>query len=241
MDYTYTAKNALLYPQNYMYSEFNGSDFLTSFFSDREMAIKEACRVCKKSDRPNNSASNDLRLFLNGLAKEKTSWFDDSLKNHLRNKASFAPIDNYQIQDVAVDQQISCKKIDTKELLNAIIRKIVDNEVDTTFWPIEKLRQKFEVSKKVRSNYQQNLGKGEGTYDDLHLYWLFGAIMAIRYIQSDNLKYLNALCKINDIICSVPIGDVAASIPLNSFKTLLFIEVSAVKHIAQRIEVNIEL
>jgi len=68
---------------------------------------------------------------------------------------------------------------------------------------IDKLVQKFEVTKRIYTTYPSILKKGCGAYDDMTVYALLTLLLALYYGKRGNLKHLNTVIKLNDLLCSV--------------------------------------
>ena len=81
-------------------------------------------------------------------------------------------------------------------------KKIIMSGGDSDKYLINKIIQKFEITKKIYSEYSIDTHKGSGDYKKIELYILFGICLVLIYEKSKNLKYLNSLLKVSDIICS---------------------------------------
>ncbi len=75
-----------------------------------------------------------------------------------------------------------------------------------------KLIQRFEVSKKIYDNYEQQLWKRTSeTYSDIKNYLIFGLILICAYDVTKNngqkLIFFNSLLKLNDLLISIDLKD----------------------------------
>jgi len=63
--------------------------------------------------------------------------------------------------------------------------------------------KKYEITKKIFSKYDLNMKKIGENYKDLDNYVLLSINLAIFYKNSQNLKFMNTLLKINDMLCAM--------------------------------------
>lgn len=91
----------------------------------------------------------------------------------------------------------------TKNLLCFFLQQLrksnVENKLENIFY---KLIRKFEVEKKIFTIYDNNCNEITKTYDDLTNYLLLSIICIHYYEVNKNLKFLNAVLKLNDIVIS---------------------------------------
>jgi hypothetical protein len=64
------------------------------------------------------------------------------------------------------------------------------------------LLKKFEIKKKIFAEYDYKLKENSTDFKILRNYILFAAICIQKFQDNNNLKFLNVLLKLNDIICS---------------------------------------
>ena len=67
---------------------------------------------------------------------------------------------------------------------------------------VDKMLKKFEVKKKLFTEYDLDFKEVSNDFQNLKNYMLFGIICIIYYEKYSSLKYLNVHLKINDILCS---------------------------------------
>ena len=88
----------------------------------------------------------------------------------------------------------------TEEFLTNFLKnnKIKENEIQI----LEKLLKIFEINKKIYSSYNFKLNEHSNDFSLLRNYVLFSLICIKLFQMNENLKYLNTILKLNDIICS---------------------------------------
>jgi|TARA_B100001540_G_C15795941_1_gene637664 hypothetical protein len=102
------------------------------------------------------------------------------------------------------EQEIdSVEEIITESRLLSVILELNSNSSNETDKFIQKLIKKFEISKKLFISYDLNLKENTNNYKTSRNYILLAIICIKKYEKTDNLKFINTLLKLNDIICSV--------------------------------------
>ena len=76
------------------------------------------------------------------------------------------------------------------------------------------LIKKFEVKKRIFSSYDKLFFENSSNYQDMINYILLSNICAKQYEKTKNLKFLNTVLKLNDLICS-EIENIEENIELN--------------------------
>lgn len=69
---------------------------------------------------------------------------------------------------------------------------------------LDGLVQRFEVSKRLYDGYDSTFRKPQGDYRDLMRYARLARLLADEVARSGDLKWLNTLLKLNDLLCSQP-------------------------------------
>ena len=64
------------------------------------------------------------------------------------------------------------------------------------------LLKKFEIKKRIFSEYDYELKENSTNFKILRNYILFAAICVKKFQDNNNLKFSNTVLKLNDIICS---------------------------------------
>ncbi len=105
----------------------------------------------------------------------------------------------------AVSDATSSGEIQTDQLLSQLLGKLTTKQTNSDdFHLINKLVQKFEVSKKVYSAYTEKFRPAENADPwDVKNYVLLAQVFALSYEKESKLYYLNALLKILDTLTSI--------------------------------------
>jgi len=82
-------------------------------------------------------------------------------------------------------------------LIEILVGKNRNEEINLD---IDKFLKKFEVKKKIAESYTINFIENDTEYGNLKNYLLLGFLVSLRYNETKNLKYLNVLLKINDML-----------------------------------------
>jgi hypothetical protein len=90
----------------------------------------------------------------------------------------------------------------TKFLSSTLIDKIKKKTINQNEEILEIFLKKFEVRKKIFTEYDKQIKEITKDYFDLKNYILLSANFIISYQQTLNLKYLNVCLKLNDLIIS---------------------------------------
>jgi len=182
--YEYTEANRLQNPHKYMYTAFQGGDFIRSYLDDRKAHIKklETHKREQELDVVDRYLCESSRFL---LEENGYSQFDFPIK---------------MISFFAQQNQVV-----TEELLMSLVAGQFSGDQDkmVKYW-IDFLVQRFEVTKKLYERYCSiNLRKGEGKASNIRLYWLFSLLLTLYYAETKNIKYLSTVLKVNDLICSL--------------------------------------
>ncbi len=117
-------------------------------------------------------------------------------------------------------------------LLNALTNLINDENDDFTIL-VDKFIKKFETKKLIFSKYDNNFQPISNEYSELRNYLLLATICAFQFKNSTNLKYLNTLLKLNDIICS-QITSIDNSIDASLFNIVISHELNFITTLIQK-------
>jgi len=123
----------------------------------------------------------------------------------------------------------------TLELLHALIAVQLTGSPDsiTKVW-LDRLVQRFEVTKKLYEFYPPGFRKGEGTNRSARLYWLFSLALCLFYIRSNEIKYLSTLLKVSDLLCSLPVNELTGQIPEHGLLIVLAAEIVSIQQLASK-------
>ena len=89
--------------------------------------------------------------------------------------------------------------------------------------------QRFEVTKKLFTRYDKGVRRGLSQSDNFEIYIIFSLILSIIYIQSSNLKYLNTLLKICDLMTSLISENNINKIHTGLLQQVILIEITLIK------------
>ena len=107
-------------------------------------------------------------------------------------------IDNLEQEEIENNDEIDSDTIDLERLLNEILtsKNYERNDV------IDILLKKIEIKKKIIKRYNLEFKELDDEKYYLKNYIYLSNLLMIKYDKTENLKFLNTLLKINDIICS---------------------------------------
>ena len=132
---------------------------------------------------------------------------------------------NKLINNFSLAQQVK-----TSILLDILFASILldVNNINNKIW-LDRLVQRFEVTKKLYEEYLPGFRKGRGHNNLIKLYWLFALVLSIYYAEKNQIKYLNTLIKVCDLITSLPFKDLVRDIPEFGLDLVLSTEIAFVK------------
>lgn len=244
IDYEYTEVNRIDSPHKYMYTPYQGSEFLGVYFKDRLKHLKNFQQ--RKSQKYQNKSdlslslrvSHVLKIFLDReLSDEFGEFFktvidwENSIKldNHILDNVD-SNIEN--LSNFNVNYEINTEKL-LVSLLNSQLNEGDENLIK--FW-LDLLVQRFEVTKKLYESYPVNFRKGEGKNDIIHLYWLLSLSLALFYCATKSIKYLSTLLKVMDLLCSLDEKLLSQDIPPQGLTLILLVELLSVKLLLKTID-----
>jgi hypothetical protein len=209
MSYVYSAQNRLVTPETYMYSEFRGLPFLIEYLQSRACVVEENwdCRAGAGDDCALASLAAPvlqvrLEALETGCGRALQVFLDSSPAGKLQRTRSLCA--ELTAASAYVESQTTATSTDTVELLLGLISIQLTGKVNDCVprW-LNRLIQRFEVTKKLHPIYQAGFRKGEGTPESLRLYFLFALALTLSYTHDRNLQLLSTLLKVNDLLCSV--------------------------------------
>jgi hypothetical protein len=109
----------------------------------------------------------------------------------------------YKENSDGIPDLIPVSQSPTEILFISWIEKQLNNQIDFKD-EFNLLIKRFEVTKKIYSNYSSNfrpLDKNE--FKEYRLYCLFACLLVLAYSIEKKFQFLNALLKVNDINCSL--------------------------------------
>lgn len=101
-------------------------------------------------------------------------------------------------ENIISEKQIT--KFVTETLLITFLNKLQLTPSDKTI--LSKLLKSFEIKKKIFTEYNFNQNTFSTDYKNLRNYILFSLLCSKEFKESQNLKFLNTVLKLNDIISS---------------------------------------
>jgi len=201
MEYEYTANDRLQVPHTYMYSRFAGPEFLAQYKSDRLSRLSSIARSRIETSSLNEALTQRALInFLVERADSTPAGFDFTLcRVRAAHKHAMLPRGTFSLDET----------VDTSILMDYLLYRLLNDRKEQAgvseaqLW-IDRLVQRFEVSKKLWSQYLAGFRKGRGSDTDLNIYYRFALLLSLAYIRSGGLQYLNALLKVNDLLLSLP-------------------------------------
>jgi hypothetical protein len=239
INYKYTEENLLDNPHNYMYASFQGEEFVNAYYKNRLNYIKlfelKANQIYINTDLFLCQRSIEyLKTFLenSGEYQKYQSIFDDLTQYE-------EIILNYEQDFINNIQSFDLKnEIDTESLLISILYSQLNNRYDKSInqW-LDRLIQRFEVTKKLYEVYLSGFRNGKGSHSNLRIYWMLSLSLNLRYVETQNIKYLSTLMKVSDLICSVEQNtNFNHQIPKQGLILILLVEIITVRLLTNSIE-----
>ena len=120
------------------------------------------------------------------------------------------------------------------DLLHALVAVQLNSveHVNTRIW-LDRLIQRYEVTKKLYELYPAGFRKGEGGNTSVRLYWLFALALCLFYVKTNEIKYLSTLLKLCDLLCSLPKKVLQGNVPENGLSIVLVAEVVSIQLLAK--------
>lgn len=245
MTYIYTQYNLLDKPNTYMYTPFQGYALLESYLSNRISIIKQLKEWPYETDKFDEylvcRAYLVLEEQINNLTPHAVgllhSYLDTIPPDIARNKDCEEVISKLT---KSLELMTVMNHVNTLELIRSLIAvQLAENyQTQAQEW-LDRLVQRFEVTKKIYEVYQPGFRKGDGEYKNIILYWLFALALCLQYSKTQRLKYLNVLLKVCDLLCSAPKGLIGKEVPVNGLALVLATEAVSVCLLAQKRGVSI--
>ena len=238
IDYKYTAVDRLNKPETYMYSEYQGVEFLEAYFKNRLENLKRLKNIKKKNFK------NKIYLLLYSRASiVLKNFLDKEFPNEpLKSKVDCTEVikpDDFYIKDKI--KALSFFKISEELNSESLLISLINNQINRTnqnltkFW-LNLFLKKFEVTKKIYKNYNVNFGKGNGENDIVQLYLLFALSLTLFFCETKEIKYINTLLKVSDLLCSLDEKSLNQDTSLNDFSLVLLVELLSIKSLSNNIE-----
>ena len=141
------------------------------------------------------------REFLSSYEKNRQKILDKIKNNQTVNSLSHTLIllQKQFLIDIKSDQKIF---VTSNQLSSILLRLQHQKETQQETKFIMALLKKFEIKKRIFSEYDHELKENSTDFKILTNYILLAAICAKKFQDNSNPKFLNALLKLNDTICS---------------------------------------
>ena len=230
INYEYTKIDRLNSPHKYMYTLYQGSEFLDVYFQDRIKKITNLKNKKYKSQlfiysRVNKFIEKILdKKFSKDPLKKKFGYRDTVKKNKIYKKDKSKILSSFSVNKAINSESLLLSLIDSQ--LNKKNNRLVK------FW-LDLLIQRFEVTKKIYFIYKVNFRKGEGDSNIISLYLMLAISLTLFFYSTKKIKYMNTLLKLSDLICSLDIKLLAKSIPSETISMILLIEILNIKIISR--------
>ena len=189
--YRYTQKDLLAERYHYQYTPYEGSDFLRAYLAQRGELV-ERLRVARKQllARPSEETmlAEEIREAILG---ESTSMGSTPLR--------------HRGLEVLPGQPGDADFPTRSALLDLLQCHIYDPERATRLCPawVNLFVRKFEVTKRLYVGYTSGLRPDGKEYHLSDNYALLGALLAFLYEDGANIKYLNSVLKLTDLLASM--------------------------------------
>jgi|APSaa5957512535_1039671.scaffolds.fasta_scaffold36425_3 hypothetical protein len=231
MNYIYNQRNLIENPEKYMYTKFQGIDLFETYFKNRNNILKK-CRGTISG--PLSSSLVIQRAFI-VIKQNLISKSPDALESFYpyikqEDVKSIHSRINDDLNSVQINKLMNNfsleQSVETSILFDTLFASILLNvkNINNKIW-LDRLVQRFEVTKKLYEEYLSGFRKGRGQNNLIKLYWLFALVLSIYYSETYQIKYLNTLIKVCDLITSLPFKDLTRDIPEFGLDLILSTEI----------------
>lgn len=240
--YQYTQSNRLDAPHSYMYTPFEGEALLLAYRAARMVAIKKLSAtqlVAQATDTDfDNCAVPFLEKSFDNISNEVGEKFRQI---SLSSSGELEPADSsvsIEILEGLIRQLANIditKSVSTLDLLQSLVAAQSTGMADIRIkeW-IDRLVQRFEVTKKLYVTYPPGFRKGAGATSSVKLYWLFALVLSLYYVSSNQIKYLSTLLKVCDLLCSLPEDLLLGHLSSNLMRAILATEVVSIELLVEK-------
>jgi hypothetical protein len=247
MNYIYTQRNNLKEPQNYMYSTFSGKEFLEQYINSRSNNIQEFLRDKDEIGKGYGVKIDFILNYLNHILNlDQISQLIASEKINIDKVQLIEPwstVDKRLISDITdkADPPKTSKTINIRIVIIDLIVALLINEFnDMEKERLNKIVQRFEVTKKLYESYNLDIRSGSGSFELIQPYWLLAVLLGLYYSKTKKLKYLSTLLKISDLLCSISVNKVSKEVPKNGMVLLLALELTFITSLTKSKGVSID-
>ncbi len=241
IDYEYTEVNRLDRPHKYMYTLYQGADFLEAYYRDRLKNLKRFQQINgrKYKNKVPLSLHSRAAIFLKSFLDRE--FTDEMLKATIDWESSIklgdSLVDNVAGNIMALPSFDISSEVNSENLLMSLLNSQLNegNGSLIKFW-LDLLVQRFEVTKKIYESYPANFRKGEGRNDIVYLYWMFALSLTLFYCDTKSIKYLSTLLKVTDLLCSLDEEPLNNNMPSQVLSPILLVELLSVKLLSNSIK-----
>ena len=232
--------------ESYMYSPSLGRDFLPLYFDFRNGVISKLLEL--KNDKVIQSdqqflnvirfldsylslmsSRNFLSRVLDGDSPYLERIFDDSI-----NPSTLPEKDENLIE--------SSDLVSTEDLISNLIYLKTNHVKNDCEYFTDLLIQKFEASKKLSDHYcitssQSNITilRGSNNSASFRTYWMFSLLLLTSSVGVEGIRILSTLLKVNDLLCAIPLHQLAEAIDAQKLAFTLAVETLIVDDIQKKI------
>ena len=109
------------------------------------------------------------------------------------------------INQLKLEDIITNESFKTTEVLRLVIFQLISENppLSLCYQILSNWIKKFEVFKKVYTEYGPNFRKTSNDFTSIEVYSLLSLALGCYQLKKSNLKFLNAQLKINDLLCSI--------------------------------------
>lgn len=240
MSYPYSQTNRLEEPHSYMYTPFQGEALLQLYQSSRMDVVHRRAVAEHGGTGPDHMlvayALPALEKLFDAASLESGRKFRALLDGGSAKIFRQSKVEDGSLHGLAkgLEGMTTSEPVTTLDLLHALIAVQLTNiqVANTKVW-LDRLVQRFEVTKKIYESYPPGFRKGEGANTSVRLYWLFALALCLFYARSNEIKYLSTLLKVCDLLCSLPESVMQGHIPEHGLSAVLAAEIAGVQLLAE--------
>jgi hypothetical protein len=219
-----------------MYAPFEGGLFLSAYHDSRMRVLQRSVAGYQGAHFDSGLAADALLLMQELLAAASpvlARRFRELLGDRQSRGAPSCGRDALAgLAEELKQRTISTRNASLDLLHNLMAVQLVDGDFDLASTWLDRLIQRFEVTKKIYEFYPQGFRKGEGSNCSIRLYWLFALALSLFWARSNKLRYLSTLLKVCDLLCSLPEEMLQPEIPRFGLSMVLAAELVAVESLA---------
>lgn len=205
--YEYSSVNRLETPHSYMYTKYEGPEFLVAYRQARRAC---GARLLEHGERLLTSCPMEerrrLRMILDrcgrvvSLSVIARGVAQDSLDGPKTDAGRSSPTAE------ALDALRPDRWIDTARAIESALEELSgdSDRRDAARARLNPYVARFEVTKKLYGAYSSTFKERRGVFDNLDVYAMFSLALGLYTERWSHLKFLNTALKVNDLLCSLP-------------------------------------